>query len=178
MQKNLLSNLRHHNQAVLLPKDRQLVELLLQRMLEEYDAQSSNTLDLSLIQHLLYPLIILMNRHVKAEVNVQDYKQDLYTDFLQLLEQSFKKHHNLGFYSFEMGLSNTRLTYICRVKSGKTAKKLISERIILEAKRLIKYTTLPLKEIAAQLGYNEVAYFCRAFKREAGLPPSQYKMRK
>jgi len=74
-----------------------------------------------------------------------------------------------------MGLPPRKLTEICQSKSGKTAKKIINERVLTGAKRLMKYTTLPLKEIAHSLGYKDLGYFCRYFKKATGLTPTEYK---
>ncbi len=172
---NLLFSLRQHNDLHIPAEKRELVDVLLRNMLAEYEIQTTKVLDLSLIQHLLYPLIILLNRFTLAKIKQQDYVQDLYAAFINLLEQTFKQERNLGFYARTMGLSTRKLTDICQVKSGKSAKRIINERLITEAKRLLKYTTLPLKEIVDQLGYKDTAYFCRYFKKTTGHTPSGYR---
>ncbi len=144
-------------------------------MQQEFDNQISKILDLSLIQHLLYPLIILMSRYADIKLNVQDYRQDQFSQFIEVLEQSFKQEHRLQFYAKNIGVSTRKLSEICQAKSGKTAKKIITDRIITESKRLMKYTTLPLKDIANQLGFKDIAYFCRHFKKATGYTPSEYK---
>ena len=172
---NLLFSLRQYNEVPIPSKKRQLVDVLLGSMLEEYEVQTTKMLDLSLIQHLLYPLIILLNRCTLAKVELPDYTQDLYAEFINLLEQAFKQQHNLSFYARTMGLSSRKLTEICHVQSGKSAKKIITERLMTEAQRLLKYTSLPLKEIVAQLGYKDIGYFCRYFKKTTGMTPSVFK---
>lgn len=94
---NLLFNLRQHNDVSIPSDKRQLVDVLLINMLAEYENQHTKIIDLSLLQHLLYPLIILLNRSTLAKVELQDYTQDLYTEFINLLEQSFKQERNLDF---------------------------------------------------------------------------------
>jgi len=172
---NLLFTLSNHNEFFLKAEDRPLVSLLLDRMLKEYASQATKIIDLSLIQHLLYPLIILLSRYVGTNVNLQDYQKDQYTQFINLLEQSFKHRHDLGFYAQEMGVSKRKLSEICQEKSGKPAKKIINDRVLTESKRLIKYTTLPLKEIANRLGFKDIGYFCRYFKKNTGLTPTVFK---
>jgi len=54
---------------------------------------------------------------------------------------------------------------------GVPIKRLISERRMLEAKRLLKFTIRPAKEIAFELGFDDPAYFNRAFKKYSGLSP-------
>lgn len=174
---NLLFNLRQHNDVNIPSEKRELVDVLLMNMLAEYEIQTTKVLDLSLIQHLLYPLIILLNRCTLAKIEQQDHSQDLYAAFLNLLEQTFKQERDLGFYARSMGLTTRKLTEICQIKSDKSAKKIINERLITEAKRLLKYTTLPLKEIVDQLGYKDMGYFCRYFKKATGSTPTEYRKR-
>lgn len=177
---NLLFGLRHHNAANLKESDIDFVESLLNRILDEYKEQTSlisrsHVLDLSLIQHLLYPIIILLNRDAQAGVDQRDYEYDRFTEFSNHLELSFKKNHDVAFYASLMGLPSRKLTKICIRKTGKSGKKIIHDRIQTEAKRLLKYTSLPLKEIADQLGYKDLGYFCRAFKKAQNMTPTEYK---
>ncbi len=175
---NLLFALRNHNELTIEMTDSDLIELLLSRMLKEYDAQTAKSLDLSLIQHLFYPIIILLNRYVVDKFVTQDYEQDLFTKFINLLEHSFKQYHDLHFYAEKLNISTRKLTAVCQAKSGKSAKKIINERILTGAKRLMTYTSLPLKEITDLLGFKDVGYFCRFFKKASGMTPTQYKMSK
>ena len=46
---------------------------------------------------------------------------------------------------------------------------------VLQARRLLLYTELSVKEIAAELGYDDSAYFTRLFTKETGVPPSVYR---
>ncbi len=172
---NLIFALRNYNELPIKKEDSQLIDLLLNRMLIEYQGQISKVIDLSLIQHLLYPIIILLNKQVSANIDAQDHQQDQFSKFINLLEKSFKQHRHLQFYANELGLPPRKLTEICQSKSGKTAKKIINERVITGAKRLMKYTTLPLKEIAHSLGYKDLGYFCRYFKKATGKTPTEYK---
>jgi len=172
---NLLFALSQQNSIAIKSEDTPLIEVLLSRMQKEYDLQSGKVLDLSLIQHLLYPLLILLNRYVEETQNFRDLEQNQYGQFINLLERSFKQYHGLDFYARELGVSKRRLSQICQQKAGKTTKKVINERVLTESKRLMKYTSLPLKEIANRLGFKDLGYFCRYFKRETGITPSGYK---
>ena len=172
---NLLFAISQQDAVAIQPPDSPLIELLLVRMQSEYDVQSGKLLDLSLIQHLLYPLLILLHRYVAETPNLRDFQQNQYSEFINLLERSFKQYHGLDFYAQELGVSKRKLSAICQQKTGKTAKKIINERVLTEAKRLMKYTALPLKEIADRLGFKDLGYFCRYFKKRAGVRPSEYK---
>lgn len=63
----------------------------------------------------------------------------------------------------------------CRQISGESALDLLHGRLMLEARRLLAYTALPVSEIAVQLGYEDPAYFSKFFARSVGDTPSAYR---
>jgi AraC-like DNA-binding protein len=58
---------------------------------------------------------------------------------------------------------------------GKTAKELISEKIIQEAKKLLKYATDDISEIAYYIGFEEPTHFIRFFKKQTSTTPKEYR---
>jgi len=174
---NILHQISQHQDLTIETSDSALVQVLLQHMLTEYEMQTAKVIDLSLNQHLLYPLLILMHRYSSSQIKKQDYQQNQYIQFINLLEEHYKQYHTLDYYAPKLGITKRQLSLICQEKTGKTAKQLVNERILTEAKRLLKYTTLSLKEISDRLGFNTLAYFCRRFKLGVGKTPSEYKNR-
>ncbi len=173
---NILNQISKHHDLFVKEADRPMIDLLIERMLQEYELQALKILDLSLIQHLLYPLLILMHRYSNSQIEAQDFQQNQYVLFVNLLEKHYKQFHQLDYYAKELGLTKRQLSNVCQEKTGKTAKQLLNERIFTEAKRFLKYTTLSLKEISDRLGFKNVAYFCRRFKKGVGKTPSTYRM--
>jgi len=172
---NILHQISQHQDLTVEASDSVLVRVLLERMLEEYKRQSAKVIDLSLIQHLLYPLLILMHRYSTTSIKKQDYQQNQYIQFVNLLEEHYKHQHSLDFYAPKLGVTKRQLSIICQEKTGKTAKQLVNERILTEAKRLLKYTTLSLKEISDRLGFSTLAYFCLRFKKGVGQTPTEHR---
>lgn len=58
---------------------------------------------------------------------------------------------------------------------AQSALELLHERRLLEARRLLAYSQLPIAQIAHQLGYEDPAYFSRFFQRRVGVSPSWYR---
>lgn len=58
-----------------------------------------------------------------------------------------------------------------------TAKRVIVERILLEAKRLLAHSQLPVASISHQLGFDEAPNFVKYLKRETGTTPNQLRAR-
>ncbi|WP_232516389.1 helix-turn-helix domain-containing protein [Chitinophaga caeni] len=57
------------------------------------------------------------------------------------------------------------------------ATHMIQNRILLEAKRLLQASECSIKEIAYELGFNDLAYFSNFFKTQTGYSPRQFKER-
>lgn len=97
-------------------------------------------------------------------------------DFNTLIERHFRSRHTVAFYARELGLSPRKMNEFIKPILGKTANEVIDERRILEAKRLILFTSLSIKEIAFELGFEEHSYFSRVFKKITGVTPSEFKL--
>jgi AraC-like DNA-binding protein len=91
------------------------------------------------------------------------------------LERDFAAHHDAGHYAAALGLDPDRLAGILTRLLGKTTKRVIDERLVLEAKRALRYTDRPLKEIAAALGYGDQFHLSKTFKRLAGASPQAFR---
>ena len=74
-----------------------------------------------------------------------------------------------------MNLSSYQLNEITKSTIGKTASALLTERIILEAKRYLLATPNQVKDIADMLGYEDVSYFIRFFKKHTGYSPEAFR---
>ena len=67
------------------------------------------------------------------------------------------------------------LAHALREVSGRSTKELVTERVMLEAARLLRFTDLTVGEIAFRVGFEDPLYFSRAFKRHSGLAPQGYR---
>ena len=78
-------------------------------------------------------------------------------------------------YADLLNLSPYQLNAITKASVGKTVAQLIDEQIILEAKRYLLATPNQVKDIAWDLGYEDVSYFIRFFKKHTGLSPDAFR---
>lgn len=93
--------------------------------------------------------------------------------FTVLLERHYYEHWPVSNYARQLGVSTAYLNGVCRRHSGLTALQLIHQRLLLEAKRQLVYTTLNVNQISDRLGFSEPAYFIRFFKRLTGQTPTR-----
>lgn len=95
--------------------------------------------------------------------------------FEQDVELYFKLYKNVKVYACRLGVSPRRLNAMLVFYRGKCASIIIQERVIKEAKQLLIHSRMPVFEIAYELGFSEVGYFCRLFKSLTGDTPSVYR---
>ena len=100
--------------------------------------------------------------------------KSLWERFNILIEKKFKNTHKVADYAQALGISSRKLNEVVSVFSGMTTSQLIDMRLIVEAKRLLLYKGLPVKEVAFELGFNEHSYFTKVFKKLNGQTPSDF----
>ncbi len=108
-------------------------------------------------------------------VSANPYTQDRFEEFLGLLDSNIASLKQVSQYTDLMNLSPYQLNEITKASVGKTASELINEHIVLEAKRYLLATANQIKEIAGQLGYEDVSYFIRFFKKQSGFSPESFR---
>jgi len=92
----------------------------------------------------------------------------------RLIDEHFRLHKLPQQYADLMNMSTRHLNRLSREVLNKTTGDLIAERIILEAKRLLIHNDIPVTNVADQLGYEDVSYFIRVFKKHTGLSPREF----
>ncbi|MES2520763.1 MAG: helix-turn-helix domain-containing protein [Bacteroidota bacterium] len=91
------------------------------------------------------------------------------------IEVHFKTKHSASDYADLLNITTKALAKITKTHFNKTLTDLISERIVIEAKRELYLTNKPVKEIAYELGYEDEHYFSRFFKNNASVSPQIYR---
>jgi AraC-like DNA-binding protein len=91
------------------------------------------------------------------------------------IEKNFKQKHSAGDYANELNISIKALAKITKTHFNRTITELISERIIIEAKRELYLTNKTVKQIAYELGYIDEYYFSRFFKVNTDISPQIYR---
>jgi len=95
-----------------------------------------------------------------------------YTD---LIERDYRKGHGIADYATALGVTSTHLTRCCNKTCGRSALAILKDRIHYEACILLRDTTLPINQIASELGFASPAYFSRTFQAQGGHSPSVFR---
>lgn len=89
--------------------------------------------------------------------------------FKTQLETNFSNWHKVSDYAKALSITSDYLNKVIKSAVGKTAKELIQQRVVLEAKRLGLHTEYSTKEIAYRIGFEDPSHFSRFFKKNNGL---------
>lgn len=133
----------------------------------------------ALLEALLSCILIWVHRNGAhgAPIGVQD-KVDSsrhLAHFAQLIEEHYTRHHQVAHYASRIGITAAHLNVITQMHTGKSALRLIHERLLLEARRELVYTSRTVSTISYSLGFADPGYFTRFFKRVAGISPRTFR---
>lgn len=102
-------------------------------------------------------------------------KEQLFRQFISLVGIHFREHRDTAFYAGQLCLASHYLSPLIREASGESPSTWITMAVISEAKVLLKQSDKTVLQISEELGFPNAPFFCRYFKRETGMTPSEYR---
>jgi AraC family transcriptional regulator, transcriptional activator of pobA len=108
-------------------------------------------------------------------IRVEETHMVLTKQFIQLVDAHYLDTSSVADYAEMLHVTANHLVETVRRAVGVPPGKIIHERLLLEAKRLLRYSDLPIAEIATQLNFEDPSYFSRFFKKHSGFSPSEFR---
>lgn len=125
--------------------------------------------------HARIALILVTINREKIARGDEIWKPDaLFLKFLELVRGSFEKNHTVETCARQLHTTVAKLNEQAKIHTGKTAQHVIHDLIVSEARRLLLYQQLTVKEVAYQLGFNDPFYFSNFFKKFTGESPKAF----
>jgi len=151
----------------------QSIQVYFNLLFQEYRRPEPN---LKVLKYLLFLTLHEIQRTTKERQHVV-MSNDLmvYKTFIELLETHFCSHLPVSEYASRLCLSEKQFARIIRNVTNQSVGEIIRNRTILEAKRILTCTDLNISQVSDQLGFDDVAYFARYFRRETEYSPSEFK---
>ena len=132
-----------------------------------------------LLAAYLYKLGSILYRHLpelQAEANKPMKREEiLFKQFINLVSENHRRERRVDFYAEQLFLSPKHFSTVIKKVSGKTAGQWIDEYVILEAKTLLKYSSMSIQEVAYYMNFPNPSFFGKYFKQHTGMSPSDYK---
>lgn len=95
--------------------------------------------------------------------------------FLKLARDNFKKERFMDFYARELGITGKHLGRTIKAQTGFTASEWLDKMVILEAKVLLKSSSMTIQQIAEELNFPSQSFFGKYFKNIVGLSPKEFR---
>lgn len=119
---------------------------------------------------------LLISKEIEQQLTgiVQNKLPALVLRFVDLVKQHFVQEKTVAFYADKLHITPNYLNILCKRSLQISALTIIQQRIMQEAKNLLKNSKHSIKEIAFTLGFEDSSYFSNYFKKQEGISPSQY----
>lgn len=125
--------------------------------------------------NVAYRCFVASEETAVPKVSTPFRRNPLVDRFLVLVQQKFKEQRQIEFYASSLGVTSKHLSRILKQSTGFTAADWIKNYILLEAKVMLKSSTLTMGQIAAQLNFPSQSFFAKFFKNATGMTPKQYR---
>lgn len=166
--------------VLFLPEDlQQRVHSLYEQMRHEI-ATNGKEKDQHILRAMLYETLMLLKRAEQAETHMASNpiaSNRHIESFVKLVNADFATQHGIEYYADKLCITPNYLNKIVRQSLGTSPKSYIADRIIQEAKRLLRYTDSTVTEIADRLCFENASYFIRYFRKQTGCTPLQFRER-
>ena len=116
-----------------------------------------------------------LSEHPEVQNPIHNRAEEYFKQFTHLLGEHYRTERSVGFYARQLCITPKYLTTLIKRISGLSVSEWIDNYVIIEAKTLLKYSTMSIQEIAYYLNFPNQSFFGSYFKRNTGMSPSQYK---
>lgn len=114
---------------------------------------------------------------IKNENELKSNSITLYNNFIHLLENHTFQKKTVKDYAKMLNITPGYLNMITKSEAGKRAGEVIRDKTILEAQRMLIFTTSSISEIAYKFNFDDNSYFWKLFKKTTGLSPKEYRLK-
>ncbi|MEU2908628.1 AraC family transcriptional regulator [Streptomyces massasporeus] len=171
---------RYDLPPLLRPDGAQLAGLqaALAQLLREYEDTATLPLSLhtAVLRHTLTAFLLrLAHLAASAAQALRQPSDSTFTLFRDAVERDFATNHSVSAYADALGYSRRTLVRAVRAATGETPKAFIDKRVVLEAKRLLAHTELPIGRVGVAVGFPDAANFSKFFHQHTDRTPAAFR---
>ncbi|GCB44333.1 AraC family transcriptional regulator [Streptomyces sp. NL15-2K] len=171
---------RYDLPPLLHPEEPQLAGLrsALAQLQREYEDTTTLPLSLhtSVLRHSLTAFLLRLAHLAASSAEAARRRSDTtFTLFRDAVEKGFATNHSVSAYADALGYSRRTLVRAVRAATGETPKGFIDKRVVLEAKRLLAHTDMPIGRIGAAVGFPDAANFSKFFQQHTEMTPAAFR---
>lgn len=135
----------------------------------------------SVLEALFFMLLAQLHRGLMQRDGTRELVGDRRNTLVSQLQDCLDRHmletRSVADYASMLSVTPTHLSRVVKAVTGKTAGEIIHDRILLEAKRKLVFTDMPVSEVAYALGFSTPSYFTRFFAARTGETPKVFRHR-
>ena len=130
-----------------------------------------------IIRCFAYDLLSNITKHFSQSDGDDMLRQSdrIFRKFMLLLAENSNVNRSVKSYAYELCVSPKYLTSVCRKHSDSTASELIATSVMSRVKQLLLYSDLSIKEVAGEMGFDNLSFFGKYVKKHLGLSPNHYR---
>ncbi|MFF3503799.1 helix-turn-helix domain-containing protein [Streptomyces sp. NPDC003247] len=150
----------------------------LAQLRREYEDDSTLPLSLhtAVLRHSLTAFLLRLAHLAASSAEAARRRADTtFTLFRDAVERGFATNHSVSAYADALGYSRRTLVRAVRAATGETPKGFIDKRVVLEAKRLLAHTELPIGRVGAAVGFPDPANFSKFFHQHTDTTPAAFR---
>jgi AraC-type DNA-binding domain-containing proteins len=152
------------------------INTILKSIQSEYELYtSSNNSAVIIRSHLNIMLLKLSELYEIKSGKSNNNDSILIHSLSHLIDSYFIQEQHLGFYTSAFNISESQLNDICNKHFNCGMKKILQNRLMLEARKLLLTSELSVSEIAYKLNFEDNSYFNKVFKIKTGLTPKRFR---
>jgi len=145
-------------------------------LLERMQKLNENETNTAIIKLYLTTFLAEMKQSIDFRMRINFPAHERITlEFKKLLNYNITKQSSIKFYATELNVTPNHLNKSVKATLGRSASSLIDETLILEAKILMQKSNMAVSEVAFEIGFEDVSYFGRFFKKHTSLTPKEYR---
>ena len=169
-----------HNYPViyLTSKDREKIKALFKEIYDEFSSDLPYRLNkLGTLVDLTYIELARLYSPKEGFTSIINANYLKVKKLQKFIDDNFKTKKFPKEYADLMNISPRHLSRLCQQALNKSTSDLISDRIIMEARRMLIHQDISVSEVADELGYEDYSYFTRLFKKKLGLSPKNFQFK-
>lgn len=129
----------------------------------------------SLIMTMIYDISNAIYRLQQMSDRRQTRAESIFAQFIKLVEENFRKERRVGWYGEQLCITPKYLSETVKAVSRRTPNEWIDNYVILEARVLLKNSTMSIKQISQHLNFPNQSFLGKFFKEHVGMSPSEYR---
>ncbi|MFJ5780103.1 helix-turn-helix domain-containing protein [Streptomyces sp. NPDC093094] len=130
----------------------------------------------AVLRHSLTAFLLRLAHLAASSAEAERRRSDTtFTLFRDAVEQGFALNHSVSAYADALAISRRTLVRAVRAATGETPKGFIDKRVVLEAKRLLAHTDLPIGRVGAAVGFPDAANFSKFFHQHTDINPAAFR---